>query len=70
MIPTDNAHFGRAFVMFEEGNTDERQIENMLRHVMSARAPITISCKTRAIRRRVKRVADRIGLDIGPERTP
>ena len=50
-----------SFVLFEEGK-DERQIEQMLRAAMRQGGPITISCKTRAIRRRVKRVADRIGL--------
>jgi hypothetical protein len=52
-----------SFVLFEEGK-DERQIEQMLRAAMRNGGPITISCKTRAIRRRVQRVADRIGLSI------
>jgi hypothetical protein len=52
-----------SFVLFEEGK-DERQIEQMLRSAMRNNGPITISCKTRAIRRRVQRVADRIGLNL------
>ena len=50
-----------SFVRVEKG-TDERQIEQMLRPALRNNGPITISCKTRAIRRRVQRVADRIGL--------
>lgn len=52
-----------SFVLFEHGS-DERQIEQMLRAAMRNNGPITISCKTRSIRRRVQRVADRIGLSI------